>query len=175
MFLTFVFQTVFVVALIAMSFQLYFSPGHWAFISGVNLIFHEAGHVIFSLFGQFMYVLGGTIGELLIPTVVAGHFFLKRQLFSLGFALWWLSTALLNVGIYAADAKERALPLITGDESTHDWMYLLLETNLIRYDNIIGGIFITASVFVFLGALMVFSKCLRHNHYLWKQTSSANS
>lgn len=148
----------FVALLIATSFQLYFSADHWAFISGVNLIFHEAGHVLFAFFGQFIYVLGGTIGELMIPAVVAVHFYVKQQQFAFGFALWWLSTAFLSVGIYAADAKERQLPLITGDESTHDWLYLLLETNLIRYDDVIGGIFVGCSVLFLIFSLIIFTK-----------------
>lgn len=151
-------KVLFVVILVAVSFDLYFSAEHWAFISAVNLIFHEAGHVIFSPFGRFVYVLGGTLGELLAPLTVSLHFLSRRENFSFGFGIWWLSTAFLSVGVYAADAKERALPLITGDESTHDWMYILLETNLIRHDDIVGGVFVGVSVFLFALAFMVFSQ-----------------
>ena len=30
-------------------------------LSGVDLIFHEAGHIIFSFLGEFIHILGGTI------------------------------------------------------------------------------------------------------------------
>jgi hypothetical protein len=38
-----------------------------SFIHAPLLIFHEAGHVIFRPFGQWVAVLGGTLGQLLMP------------------------------------------------------------------------------------------------------------
>ncbi|MFB6272552.1 MAG: hypothetical protein ABEL51_06630 [Salinibacter sp.] len=35
----------------------------------------------------------------------------------------------------AADAQERALPLITNDPSTHDWWMLLRGAGLLPYDD----------------------------------------
>jgi hypothetical protein len=92
----------------------------WWFIQNVNLIFHEAGHVIFSLFGNFFGLIGGSLLEALIPLIVTIHFLKKKQYFSTAFGFWWLSTALLSISIYASDAKERLLPLITGDVASHD-------------------------------------------------------
>src|SRR5215216_6862876 len=37
-----------------------------SFLHLVNLPFHEAGHVIFGFFGDFIRSLGGTLGQLLI-------------------------------------------------------------------------------------------------------------
>jgi len=34
-----------------------------AILDGANLIFHEAGHVIFAFFGEFLQFLGGSITE----------------------------------------------------------------------------------------------------------------
>lgn len=138
------------------SWQSYFTPEHWSFISGVNLIFHEAGHVLFFFFGHFLYVLGGSFVELLIPTMVAGYFMLRGEWYSCAFGLWWLSTAFLSVGIYAADARERALPLITGDSTSHDWWYLLDTLNMLRYDTVVGGFFISLSVLSLVLAVVVF-------------------
>ena len=44
------------------------------FIDGVNLLFHEAGHVFFGILGQTMHFLGGTLGQLVFPVVTAVHF-----------------------------------------------------------------------------------------------------
>ena len=41
--------------------------GVLGFIHGIDLIFHEAGHVIFGFFGQFLAVLGGSLMQVLIP------------------------------------------------------------------------------------------------------------
>jgi hypothetical protein len=45
-----------------------------AWIHGPNLIFHEAGHVIFSPFGEFIMILGGSLGQILMPLIVAWVF-----------------------------------------------------------------------------------------------------
>src|SRR5437879_11188757 len=44
--------------------------GH--FMHLINLPFHEAGHLIFSPFGRFMTVLGGSLGQLLMPLICRG-------------------------------------------------------------------------------------------------------
>ena len=36
-----------------------------------NLIFHEAGHILFSPFGRFMTVLGGSLFQVLVPVTCA--------------------------------------------------------------------------------------------------------
>ena len=41
-----------------------------SFIHGPLLVFHEAGHVIFRLFGEWVTVLGGTLGQLLVPAIL---------------------------------------------------------------------------------------------------------
>jgi hypothetical protein len=113
----------------------------WWFIQNVNLIFHEAGHVLFSFFGNFMSILGGSLLEILIPLAVTLHFARSKQFFAAAFGCWWLATTLISVSIYASDAQERLLPLITGDVATHDWFNLLSQLNLLPYDNLVGYTF----------------------------------
>jgi hypothetical protein len=36
----------------------------------VDLVFHEAGHVVFRPFGRFMTILGGSLAQLLMPLIV---------------------------------------------------------------------------------------------------------
>src|SRR5258705_241221 len=45
--------------------------GH-SFMHRVDLVFHEAGHIVFMPFGSFMMILGGTLGQLLMPIIVGG-------------------------------------------------------------------------------------------------------
>jgi len=44
------------------------------FIDGVNLLFHEAGHLFLGFFGRTVHFLGGTIGQLFFPVACAVHF-----------------------------------------------------------------------------------------------------
>jgi len=122
-----------------------FNHQTWWFIQNVNLIFHEAGHVLFIFFGNFIATLGGSLLEVLIPLSVVAHFAYKRQTFSAACTCWWISTALLSVSIYASDAQERVLPLITNDISTHDWYNLLTSLNILKYDDFVGDIFLVGS------------------------------
>jgi hypothetical protein len=47
------------------------SSGVVAFLHGVNLVFHEAGHVIFGFLGEFIAVAGGSLNQVLIPAIYA--------------------------------------------------------------------------------------------------------
>jgi hypothetical protein len=67
--------------------------------------------------------------------------FATQQYFSATFCAWWLSTAFLSVSIYAADAREQALPLLGGNAVYHDWHTLLQSWGLLRYDDTFGYIF----------------------------------
>jgi hypothetical protein len=119
----------------------------WWFIQNVNLIFHEAGHIIFGLFGNFLGLIGGSLLEALIPLIVTIHFYNQKHFFSTAFGCWWLSTALLSISIYAGDAEARALPLITRDISTHDWYNILSQIGLLKYDHLFGFFFWVTSAF----------------------------
>jgi hypothetical protein len=103
-------------------------------ISSLNIFFHEAGHFIFSFFGHFIMVLGGTLGELLMPSSFLFYFWRHQRLPGQVFSLWWITTALYGIAIYMADARARVLPLVGGDPAGHDWWYLLRTTGLLDYD-----------------------------------------
>ncbi|MBI5530830.1 MAG: hypothetical protein HY918_05060 [Candidatus Doudnabacteria bacterium] len=109
------------------------TPTAWHFIDNVNLIFHEAGHWIFSLFGIFMEVLGGSLNQVLIPLLIAGYFLKNKQLVSACVVLMWSGQSLINVSVYAGDALKMQLPLLGGDASVHDWNWLLIYTGQLRH------------------------------------------
>jgi hypothetical protein len=99
----------------------------YSFLHGPNLIFHEAGHVIFMPFWEFIGILGWTLGQCLMPIIVGFVFFFKESNpFWASIALWWLGQNLTDVALYISDAWARSLPLIGGmSEEAHDWGNLL--------------------------------------------------
>ena len=108
----------------------------------VNLPFHEAGHVLFRPFGQFIASLGGTLGQLLMPLICMLVLLLKtRDPFGAAVALWWLGQNFLDIAPYINDARAGQLPLVGGNfghsspYGFHDWEYLLTETGLLRMDH----------------------------------------
>ena len=111
-----------------------------AFLHGPNLIFHEAGHIIFSPFGEFMMILGGSLGQCLMPMIVIYTFLFKeKNAFWASVGLWWLGQNLTDVALYISDASARSLPLIGGmSEEAHDWGNLLTMTGLLQYDFTFG-------------------------------------
>jgi hypothetical protein len=46
--------------------------------------------------------------------------------------LFWVGESLLNVSVYAADSVRMQLPLLGGDNSIHDWNYMLDHLGLLR-------------------------------------------
>ena len=116
------------------------SPGTYRFLDRVDLIFHEAGHVIFGFFGEFIGILGGSIMQVLIPAIVVGHFFFHRQPYSAAVTLFWVGQSLFNVSVYVKDARARALPLLGDDISAHDWYNILGRLHLLNWDQVIGNL-----------------------------------
>lgn len=151
--ITLVIQTLFATLLCYTSLSLYTDDTPWSFIQSVNLIFHEAGHVLFFAFGHFLYVCGGTFGEFGIPLIVTLCFAFKHDTYSTGFGLWWLSTAFFSISVYARDARSQLLPLLGGESSSHDWTYILGELGLLQHDQFVANIFFTLSICAFLLSL----------------------
>jgi len=111
-----------------------------SFMHRINLVFHEAGHVIFMPFGHFMMVLGGTLGQLIMP-LIAGVALLyrNRDAFGASIALWWLGQSLMDIAPYINDARDLQLMLLGGGTGQdrpgmHDWENILLDLGLIQYE-----------------------------------------
>ena len=106
---------------------------NWNVIDSVDLIIHEGGHVIFSFFGEFIYILGGSLTQVAVPCIFSAYFFLHRQYFSGSVLLFWVAQNILYVATYMGDSITESLPLLGGDSSIHDWNYLLTHTGLLHY------------------------------------------
>ena len=130
-----------------------------SFMHLINLPFHEAGHIFFSPFGSFIGVLGGTLGQLLIPLIVAISFALRGDRFAVSVGLWWLGQSFMDCAPYIDDARAGQLPLlggVTGSETEgyHDWENILSRLGMMQYDHIIARIFFGCGLVVMLTALL---------------------
>jgi hypothetical protein len=103
----------------------------WAFargervplLSGVDLGFHELGHLLAGWMPGFLPPLAGSVTQVAVPLGLAAYFgVLRRQPLSASLMLAWAGTSAQNASVYIADAPTQYLPLIGG---YHDWAYLL--------------------------------------------------
>ena len=114
-----------------------FNHSGFLFPDYVNLINHEGGHFFFSWFGNTITILGGTLGELIVPLLFGLYFFRQREPTAVAFCSFWFFENFLYIGTYMADARALALPLVgSGD---HDWGILFGQWDLLRQDQRIGG------------------------------------
>ncbi len=122
----------------------------WHFIDYVNLIFHEAGHVIFTPFGMFIKIAAGSGFQIALPLFIALYFFFKSQKISGAICLLWVGQNLLNVSIYAGDAVKMQLDLLGGDSVIHDWNYLLNATGLLGHTDTVTAIIYSLGILVMI-------------------------
>jgi hypothetical protein len=119
-------------------------PAASSIFSGINLGLHEMGHAAFSWFGNRMLTTaGGTVFELSIPVVAGVYLALKqRDPFGAAVCAFWLGTALVGAGVYAADARTQALPLVSPfgpvDVDSHDWTVMLMKYGMLSQDAQVG-------------------------------------
>jgi len=121
-----------------------------AVLDGANLIFHEAGHVLLTFFGDFLQILGGSLMQVVIPSTCTVYFWLHEQRSSSAVTLFWTGESITNVAIYVADARRMELPLIGGD---HDWNYLLGRLSLLDQAESLGRLVFFLGVITILLAL----------------------
>jgi len=107
-------------------------------IDHANLLFHEAGHLIFGLFGDTMGLYGGTLGQLVIPIICGVAFWRKESLVSASVVLLWFFENFFNIAVYMADARSQELPLVGGGE--HDWTNILSRWGVLQYDTTLATI-----------------------------------
>jgi len=128
-----------------------------SFLHGPLLVFHEAGHVLLSPFGQWIMVLGGTLAQLLLPALICAAFLLKnRDPFGAAIGLWLFGVSVLDVAPYMYDALEPTLMLLsgqTGEAGGHDWIYLFESMGLRPRAQGIGRLTHTIGALIVLLAL----------------------
>jgi hypothetical protein len=123
-----------------------------------NLVFHEAGHILFLPLGSFMTSLGGSLTQFLIPLVCMATFVVKnRDLYAAAVALWWAGENLVDIAPYVADARALQLILLGGHTGAevegHDWEAILGALGWLPYDVGLGRACHRIGVLVMLAAI----------------------
>ncbi len=123
-----------------------------------NLVFHEAGHVLFSPFGRFMTVLGGSLFQFALPVGIAIAFLVQRNPFGAIVCTWWAGQNLIDVAPYIADARALQLVLLGGKTGAevqgHDWEYILATLGWMRFDRTLGLWAHRTGLLMMIGALI---------------------
>jgi hypothetical protein len=144
-------------------------PQNGSFLDLVDLPIHEAGHILFTPFGQFLTVAGGTLLQLIVPTAFIVSFLYREDYYAASVTTHWLGQSFLNVYVYAADAVKMQLVLLgglTGSEGAfHDWNFMLTETGLIEYTNLI------ASLIRLCGTLLIILAAVCSLYFSWFSAS----
>jgi len=117
------------------------------FMHRINLVFHEAGHPIFAIFGsRILASAGGMLGQWIIPLILLVYFLIfRRTPFSAAIMLWWFGESMMDIAPYMADARALKLLLlggVTGQEAAygyHDFQFIFHQLNIMNYDKSIAA------------------------------------
>ena len=124
-------------------------------LHSVNLVFHEAGHTIFGLFGQFIGFLGGTLMQLLIPLFLVLYFVRDGQWFASYVMLWWFGENFVDLAPYIGDARAQSINLIGGE---HDFAYLLGRLGWLEFDTVFERLFLTLGFATMIIAIVLMGR-----------------
>lgn len=126
----------------------------WTLLDEGILAIHEAGHVVFAPFGEFMTVLGGSLLQLLVPVAFVLYFARRGDRYAASIVLFWLAASTFNLATYVADARAGELPLITGSRSDHDWTWLLIQLHALEHDVLLGRLLRFAAFLGYCAAIL---------------------
>jgi len=144
------------------------------FMHSILLPIHEAGHVFFRLFGEFMMVAGGSLFQVLLPFGIGVAFYVKqRDPFGAAMCLWWTGASLVDLSPYIYDALYPKLTLLGGhtgeNGGPHDWIYILEKFGWIQRAQGLGTFTHHLGVVVMMGAVAWGVS------WLWKMAPSRRS
>lgn len=130
-----------------------------SFLHLVSLPFHEAGHLIFAPFGELATAAGGSVMQVLVPLACMIAFLTSSpNPFGAAVTLWWAGENLLDVALYANDARALNLVLLGGHTGAevegHDWERILSLTGALAHDHQIAGVLQVVGAMAMIGALI---------------------
>jgi len=138
-----------------------------SFLHLPDLVFHEAGHIIFSPFGRFMTVLGGSLMQFLVPVIAAVAFVRQEDPFSAAICGWWAGQNLIDLAPYIADARALQLILLGGHTGAevegHDWEFILTQLGVTHLDRQIGTTAYAIGVLIMIASLIVAGRSALRN------------
>lgn len=113
------------------------------FLWAVLTPFHEAGHVLLLWAPQFLTILGGTLGQHLMPGLLAGVLLIRRRdPFGAALFTWLLGYSFIMMAVYMFDAFDPRITLLDGrtgaDSDGHDWQNLFGDLGLLPRARRIG-------------------------------------
>ena len=117
-----------------------------SFMHTINLVFHEASHVIYGLFGNVMAILGGSLLQVIVPLIVVLIFIFKhRDNFAATIGLWWLAQSVMDLVSYICDARAQEMWLLGGVRGKdipgiHDWNKILPRLGLQEYEQVVSAL-----------------------------------
>ena len=129
---------------------LYRPPFALFVLDTINLFIHEAGHFFFRIFGQFVYILGGSAFQVLLPLVLLIVTW-RQDVSQISYAGFWVGENMINVSAYIADAPFKRLRLIN-PHLIHDWNWLL-RNHLDDAETLADFVFVTG-LLVCIGAVI---------------------
>jgi hypothetical protein len=138
-----------------------------SFLHLPNLVFHEAGHIIFLPFGRFMTVLGGSLLQFLIPVIAVIAFLRQEEKFGAAICAWWAGQNLVDLAPYIADARRLRMVLLGGrtgaEVEGHDWEYLLTQLGMLHFDERLGMTAYALGMIVMVGSLALAVRTVLRN------------
>lgn len=141
-----------------------------SFMHAIVLPIHEAGHIFFIPFGQFMTILGGSLFQLALPLAIGAAFLLRqRDPFGAAVCVWWAGASMVDLSPYIWDALAPQMMLLgghTGEDGPHDWIYLLNGLGQLHNAQHWGAIAHTVGGILMLAALVWALAVLRRQHQL---------
>ena len=128
-----------------------------SFLHLIDLPFHEAGHIVFMPFGEFLMSLGGSLMQLIVPATFTIAFLTRhRDPFGAAVTTWWLGENLLDLAPYINDARALELVLLGGKTGAevegHDWEKILTILGWLPYDHTLARLARFSGALIMLGA-----------------------
>lgn len=159
--------------LLGLTLRFTFAGINWEVLGGSffhNMIlpFHEFGHVLFSPFGRFMTILGGSLFQVTMPLGLMVAFIWKqRETYGAMVMLWWSGQSFVDLSPYILDAVDRNLPLVGGGgEESHDWGNLLTMTHMLAHTQGVARLAFCIGVLLMLTALVWGAYLLKLQYHL---------
>jgi hypothetical protein len=138
------------------------------FLHLIDLVFHEAGHLLWSPFGRFLSVLGGSATQVLVPLVCLVAFWRRGDRFAMAVCAWWAGQNLVDLAPYINDARALQLVLLGGrtgaEVEGHDWEYLLTAINRTTWDHGLARLAHGAGLLAMVAALVWAARELRRQY-----------
>lgn len=133
----------------------------WNVFGGLTLAIHEGGHLLFSPFGQWLMIAGGSVTQVAAPIAAALMLLRQDDRYGVPVVGTWLAYSLTNLANYIGDARTMTLQLVGfSADPLHDWHYLLDSMHLLPYDTRLAGLVRTLAVGVLMASVVLAGRIL---------------